>query len=165
MTGLVKRVGERLVARNARLALAESCTGGLVATRLTEEPGASRFLVASVVAYADEAKESLLGVSHGALVAHGAVSEAVAAEMLHGVRTRTGAEAAISVTGIAGPAGGTPEKPVGTVWIGASFNEDTRVQRFQFDGTRAQVRTSAAEAALTLLEQLLGSPGTEQEEE
>jgi PncC family amidohydrolase len=158
VSAAAEKVGERLVARNARLALAESCTGGLVAAQLTERPGASRFLVASIVAYANEAKESLLGVTHGALVAHGAVSEAVAVEMLQGVRARTGAEAAIAVTGIAGPGGGTPEKPVGTVWIGASFGAHTRVQRFHFDGTRAQVRIRAAEAALTLLEQVLGPP-------
>lgn len=159
MRAQVERVGEGLAARNIRLALAESCTGGLIATQLTEQPGASRFLVASIVAYSNEAKESLLGVSHGTLVAHGAVSEAVAVEMLQGVRARTGAEAAIAVTGIAGPEGGTPEKPVGTVWIGASFKGDTRVQRFHFDGTRAEVRFSAAEAALTLLERVLGPSG------
>lgn len=160
-----QRVGEHLVARNARLALAESCTGGLVATLLTEHAGASRFLAASVVAYANDAKEKLLGVDRRTLAEHGAVSEAVAVEMLKGVLGRTGAAAAIAVTGIAGPDGGTPEKPVGTVWIGASFNEETRVRRFHFAGTRAQVRTGAAEAALTLLDQLLepsGYPGGEE---
>lgn len=163
MKAKAETVGESLVTRNAHLALAESCTGGLVAAQLTEQPGASRFLVASIVAYANEAKESLLGVSRATLVTHGAVSEAVAVEMLHGVRARTGAEAAIAVTGIAGPEGGTPEKPVGTVWIAASFAEDTRVRRFHFEGTRAQVRIGAAEAALTLLEQILGPAGGEAE--
>ena len=159
MSGLVERVGDRLMARGQRLALAESCTGGMVSARLTDRPGASRFLVAGLVAYSNEAKEALLGVRRETLMAHGAVSEAVALEMLDGVRRRTGTEAAIAVTGIAGPDGGTPEKPVGTVWIGAALGSETRARLFRFDGDRAQVRESATQAALVLLSELLDPPG------
>jgi PncC family amidohydrolase len=156
MTDRVRRVSEALVARGVRLALAESCTGGLVAARLTERPGASRFLDGAVVAYADRAKETVLGVDPAALEAHGAVSEAVAREMLDGARRLTGAQAAIAITGIAGPDGGTPEKPVGTVWIGAALEGRTRVRGFRFDGDRVRVREASVDAALDMLLELLG---------
>lgn len=158
MSAVVERVGDRLIARGERLVLAESCTGGMVTARVTDRPGASRFLVAGLVAYSNEAKESLLGVRQETLIAHGAVSEAVALEMLDGARRRTGAEAAIAVTGIAGPDGGTPEKPVGTVWIGAALGAETRARLFRFDGDRAEVREAATDAALGLLSELLEPP-------
>lgn len=156
MTNRVERVSEALAARGLRLALAESCTGGLVAARLTDRPGASRFLEAAVVVYSDQAKTSLLDVAPDTLAAHGAVSEAVAREMLGGVARRTGARAAIAITGIAGPDGGTPEKPVGTVWIGAALDDRVAVRAFQLDGDRGQVRDAAVDAALELLLELLG---------
>lgn len=155
MTGLVERLGDRLVRRGLRLAVAESCTGGLVAARLTDPPGASRFLEAGLVTYSDEAKESILGVTREMLATHGAVSEAVAREMLQGVRDRTGAEAAIAITGIAGPTGGTAEKPVGTVWIGAAVEAAVEVRRFHFDGDRTAIREAAGRTALELLGALL----------
>jgi nicotinamide-nucleotide amidase len=107
-----------LTERGQTLALAESCTGGFLANRITNVPGASAVLLAGLVTYSNEAKQQLLGVSVDSLKAHGAVSEAVAREMIEGARRRTGADYALSVTGIAGPSGGTPEKPVGTVFIG-----------------------------------------------
>jgi nicotinamide-nucleotide amidase len=107
-----------LTERQQTLALAESCTGGFIANRITNVPGASAVLLAGLVTYNNEAKQQLLGVSVDTLNAHGAVSEVVAREMVEGARRRTGADYAISVTGIAGPSGGTPEKPVGTVFIG-----------------------------------------------
>jgi nicotinamide-nucleotide amidase len=127
----------------------------MVAARLTDRPGSSRFLEAGLVTYSDAAKESLLGVERAALEAHGAVSEAVARAMLDGARRVTGAEVAIAITGIAGPEGGTPEKPVGTVWIGAAVDAAERVQRFHFDGDRTAVRHASADAALGMLEALL----------
>lgn len=155
MSAYAERVGEALAGRGTRLAVAESCTGGMVSARLTDRPGASRFLVAGLTVYSNDAKVSLLGVSPETLAAHGAVSEAVAREMLEGARRRTGAGAAIAVTGIAGPEGATPEKPVGTVWIGAALDQQSRVRRFRFDGDRATIREAATDAALALLSELL----------
>jgi nicotinamide-nucleotide amidase len=116
-----------LTERKQTLALAESCTGGFIANRITNVPGASAVLLAGLVTYSNEAKEQLLGVSAATLKGHGAVSEAVARELVDGARRRTGADYAISVTGIAGPTGGTPEKPVGTVYIGLATPTETCV--------------------------------------
>ncbi|MDX1673997.1 MAG: CinA family protein [Longimicrobiales bacterium] len=151
----VAEVSEALTAAGLRLALAESCTGGLVAARLTDRPGASRFLEAGLVTYSNAAKQSLLGVRSETLAAHGAVSEPVVREMLRGARERTGADAAIAITGVAGPEGGTPEKPVGTVWIGAGVGPLERVRGYRFDGDRAGIRAASADAALELLHELL----------
>lgn len=150
-------VSDALADRGLRLVLAESCTGGLLAARFTDRPGASRFFEAGLVTYSNAAKQSVLGVSPETLVAHGAVSGEVAREMLDGARSRTGADATVAITGIAGPGGGTPDKPVGTVWIGAAVDETVRVQRFHFDGDRAQVRASSVDAALDLLHSLLAA--------
>ena len=155
----VGSVSEALARLGLRLALAESCTGGLVAARLTDRPGASRFLEAGLVTYSNTAKRELLGVRPDTLAAHGAVSEAVAREMLEGARSRTGAEAAIAITGIAGPEGGTPDKPVGTVWVGAAVHDAVRVRRYGFDGDRAAVREASADAALDMLAALLEEAG------
>ncbi|MFW6206259.1 MAG: CinA family protein [Gemmatimonadota bacterium] len=151
----VADVSEALARAGLRLAVAESCTGGLLAEWLTARPGASRYFEAGLVTYSNRAKASLLNVDPGTLAAEGAVSEAVALEMLAGARTRTGAQAAVAITGIAGPGGGTAEKPVGTVWIASGVGPETRVRRYRFDGDRASVRTAAADAALDLLWQLL----------
>jgi nicotinamide-nucleotide amidase len=107
-----------LIERKQKLAIAESCTGGLISNRITNVPGASAVLLAGMVTYSNEAKENFLAVSADSLKMHGAVSEVVAREMAQGARVRTGADYALSVTGIAGPSGGTDEKPVGTVYIG-----------------------------------------------
>lgn len=152
---LAVAVGRELVRRRLTLALAESCTGGLVAKRLTDPAGASAFLLAGVVAYADAAKEALLGVRRSTLEMHGAVSAETALEMVEGARRATGADAALSITGIAGPGGGTPEKPVGTVWIGAAVDERVETRLFRFGGDRTEIRERAAQAALALLRELL----------
>jgi len=117
----------RLTERKQTLALAESCTGGFIANRITNVPGASAVLLAGLVTYSNAAKQTFLGVKAETLAAHGAVSETVAREMAEGCRARTGADFAIGVTGIAGPGGGTPEKPVGTVFIALASAAGTKV--------------------------------------
>ncbi len=144
-------VGERLRAAGATLATAESCSGGLIAHRITNVAGASAYFLGGVVSYSNGAKVSMLGVSQASLNAHGAVSEAVAREMAEGARTRFGAAYAVACTGIAGPAGGTPEKPVGLVYVGASGPRGTKVVRCQFDGDRESIKRQTADQALRLV--------------
>jgi nicotinamide-nucleotide amidase len=144
-------VGEALAARGLRLACAESCTGGLVTSRLTDVSGSSRYVGASIVAYANEAKTSLLGVPAEVIEAHGAVSEPVARAMAEGIRARTGADLGLGVTGIAGPSGGTPEKPVGTVAIALASSDGTAARTFRFFGDRELVKFQASQAALDLV--------------
>jgi nicotinamide-nucleotide amidase len=138
-----------------RLAVGESCTGGLVAARLTAVPGASDVFVGGVVAYADGVKTELLDVPTATLEAHGAVSEAAVRAMAEGAQRRFAAHAAIAVTGIAGPGGGSPEKPVGTVWLAARVDDVTRVVKRVFPGDRGEIRARAAQAALDLLRRTL----------
>ena len=152
---LVDAVARELTARSLTLALAESCTGGLIAKRLTDRPGASDYLLACIVAYANEAKVKFLGVDPATLAAHGAVSEEVAREMVEGALRTAGADAALAVTGVAGPGGGTPAKPVGTVWIAAALGERRRVRRFRFGGDREEIRDRSAQAALAMLYAML----------
>jgi nicotinamide-nucleotide amidase len=141
--------------RGQRLAVGESCTGGLVAARITAVPGASEVFAGGVVAYADGVKRDLLGVSAATLEAHGAVSEETVRAMAEGVQRRFDAGATIAVTGIAGPTGGTPEKPVGTVWLAARFGTDTHAVKRVFPGDRGEIRARAAQAALDLLRRML----------
>jgi nicotinamide-nucleotide amidase len=152
---LAELVGQRLAARAWTIAVAESCTGGLLMTRLTDAAGASAWANAGMVTYSNEAKTNLLGVEPGLIDAHGAVSEEVAVAMLDGVVSRSGSVAALSITGIAGPSGGTPEKPVGTVWIGARLGSRQVVRRHAFPGTREEVRSRSAQAALSAMLELL----------
>ncbi len=131
-------VHKTLVERGLTLATAESCTGGNIARLLTAQTGASAYFKGGVVAYSNEVKESVLGVKHETLEAHGAVSEETVREMVEGVRTRLGADLAIATTGIAGPDGGTPEKPVGTVWIAVADATHTEAKLLQFGANRRQ---------------------------
>ncbi len=157
--GLESVVGEALVQRGLTIATAESCTGGLLAKRLTDVPGSSRYFERGFVTYSNASKVALLGVTEGTLQAHGAVSVAVAEEMAAGARQRAGAGVGVSITGIAGPDGGTPQKPVGTVFIGVSVAAGTEVRGFQFLGTRAAIRERSAQTALDLVRrQLAGLP-------
>jgi competence/damage-inducible protein CinA-like protein len=142
-------------ARGLSLATAESCTGGLVAARLTSVPGSSDAFVGGVVAYSNELKVEGLGVDPMLVERHGAVSSEVAAAMASGVRTRIGADVAVAVTGVAGPGGGTPEKPVGLVFLHAATPEGERGLRFDFPGDRESIRSRAAVAALHLVRRLL----------
>jgi nicotinamide-nucleotide amidase len=148
-------VGDLLVARGYTIALAESCTGGAIASRLTDVPGSSRYLEQGVVAYSNAAKVSLLGVAPSLLAEHGAVSEPVGRAMAEGIRERAGVDVAIGVTGIAGPGGGTPDKPVGTVVIAATVRGAWRVGTFRFGGEREQVKFQASQAALDAVRRLL----------
>jgi nicotinamide-nucleotide amidase len=159
VSALVARVSEELSARGLRLGIAESCTGGLLAERLTARAGASRFLVAGLVTYSDEAKVRLLGVGSDTLAAHGAVSEPVVREMLDGVRRTTGAEAGAAITGVAGPGGGSPEKPVGSVWVAAAVEGAAAARLFRFAGDRERVRRESVRAALEMLDRLLTRAG------
>ncbi len=144
-----------------KLATAESCTGGLVGARLTEVPGASEVFLGAVVAYANEIKQALLGVSSETLSRHGAVSAECALEMARGARQALGADAALSVTGIAGPDGGSAEKPVGLVFFCAASDKETLAQEIRFSGDRDQIRRYATVAALHLMRRLLESDGFE----
>jgi nicotinamide-nucleotide amidase len=144
--------------RGARLAVAESCTGGLLGERLTAVPGSSRVFLGGVVAYHNDVKLGLLGVSGDAIATYGAVSEVVARAMAAGAARSLGADAAVAVTGIAGPDGGTAEKPVGTVWIAAQWQGESRAFQYLFPGERDVVRRRAAQAALDALRRLLGGP-------
>lgn len=146
---------ERLERRGARLAVAESCTGGLLGERITAVPGASRTFVGGVVAYADGVKAAELGVPQTLIEQHGAVSEPVVRAMAEGVARRFGAAASLAVTGIAGPTGGTPEKPVGTVWLAACLDGRCEAALRRFPGDREDVRRRSAQAALDLMRHLL----------
>jgi PncC family amidohydrolase len=144
-------VGKLLERRAWHLAVAESCTGGLIAHTLTNVSGSSAYFLGGMTTYANEAKQRLLGVRRETLEQHGAVSQETVLEMAGGVRQAFGAEVGLSVSGIAGPSGGTPEKPIGTVWIGLSAGDYLRAQHFHFQGDRLQVKRQAAQKALELL--------------
>jgi nicotinamide-nucleotide amidase len=141
-------VGRALGERGLTLGLAESCTGGLVGHRLTEVPGSSAWLRGGVVAYADDAKQRVLGVREETLRMHGAVSEETAGEMAEGARRTFGSDIGVAVTGIAGPTGGTPEKPVGTVCFGLARAAGTVMHRYPLWGTRDWVKLLASQIAL-----------------
>jgi len=144
-----------LAERKQTLALAESCTGGHIANRITNVPGASAVLLAGLVTYSNAAKEEFLGVSAGSLARHGAVSEPVAREMAEGARRQTEADYALSVTGVAGPSGGTPEKPVGTVFIGLATPAGIAVERNSNPFDRETFKQVTANQALDLLRRTL----------
>ena len=150
-------VGRLLVQRRWSLAVAESCTGGLVSDRLTNVPGSSRYLRGSVVAYHNEIKRQPLGVSDATLARFGAVSAQTAGELAEGVRRLTNADVGLAITGIAGPTGGTKQKPVGLVFLGLSDRRRTLTQRGQFFGDRMAIKAQAAQAALDWLRRILTS--------
>lgn len=148
-------VGELLIARGWHVALGESCTGGLTTSRLTDVPGSSAYVDRGVVAYSNEAKVDLLDVSPALIAEHGAVSEEVAAAMAQGARKQAGAEVGIGITGIAGPTGGTEQKPVGTVCIAVAAGGVERVRTFRFVGGREMVKTFASFSALDMLRRVM----------
>jgi len=153
---LAKRLGARLLMKGERLATAESCTGGWIAKVLTDIAGSSDWFDCAIVSYSNEAKKHFLKVPDGVLLDHGAVSENTVIAMQQGIFLQTRASAGISVSGIAGPGGGSDEKPVGTVWIAVSLREQmVHTQKFLFEGDRNQVRLQAVEAALKALLELI----------
>jgi PncC family amidohydrolase len=146
------QVGKLLYERGLKLVLAESCTGGLLGSHITDVPGSSEYFLGGVVAYAYEAKVACLGVSWDTLNTKGAVSRETVLEMAHGVRALMKADIAVAVSGIAGPGGGTPEKPVGTTWIGLVTAKAELAQLFHFSAEdREKNKVLAVDAALQLL--------------
>ena len=155
LKALAEQVATAAQQRRLMLVTAESCTGGWIAKALTDLPGSSAWFDAGVVTYSYEAKQALLGVNPRTLERTGAVSEETALEMVSGALSRFGAGMAVAVTGIAGPSGGTPDKPVGTVWIGWKRRGGyARAEVFHFDGDREQVRRQTVETALEGLARL-----------
>lgn len=152
---LEETVVELLKEKGKTVTTAESCTGGLVAGRLLNVPGASSVYMEGYITYSNEAKEKLLGVSHSTLEQYGAVSKETACEMAEGAAKAAGADLAISVTGIAGPDGGTKEKPVGLVYVGCYADGEARAYEFHFTGNRAKNRESTVAKALTILREAL----------
>lgn len=148
---LEEKIVRELEKRGYTISTAESCTGGLLAGRILNVSGASNVYNEGHITYSNEAKERLLGVSHITLQAYGAVSEQTAREMALGVAKAAKAEIGLSTTGIAGPGGGTPEKPVGLVYIGCAVNGEETVKECRFSGNREENRNAAVEEALQLL--------------
>ena len=146
-------VGDALVIKGQTVATAESCTGGAVGAALTSVPGSSRYFVGGIQAYANTIKTQLLGVDEAALVVHGAVSEVVAKAMASGARKRLGTNWAVATTGVAGPDGGSTEKPVGTVWIAVAGPDGCRAERFQMGKDRGRNIQKSVQAALNMLRQ------------
>ncbi len=153
--GLEAVVGRLLVERKLTISVAESCTGGLLSHRLTNVPGSSRYFERAVIVYSNQAKQELLGVPEALLRAHGAVSGPVAEAMASGVCRLGGSACGLAVTGIAGPDGGTPDKPVGTVFVAAASPAGLEVKRFRFSGGREAVKWQSSQAALDMLRRAL----------
>lgn len=155
LESLPELVAQLLKQKGLTLATAESCTGGAIASKITAMAGASDYYLGGVVSYSNEVKEKCLGVQHATLETHGAVSEETAAEMVRGVKERLGADIAVATTGIAGPGGGSPEKPVGTVCFGLAYKDQVLTQKVKLPGRRAQVIERACnEAYAWIIKQL-----------
>jgi PncC family amidohydrolase len=151
LTALAARLGERCTLHHITVATVESCTGGLVGHVITEVPGSSAYYLGGFVTYSDDQKRASVGVGEDILASHGAVSAQVAMAMAGGGRERTGANLAVSVTGIAGPDGGTPQKPVGLTYIAVADGDGATVRRFTWSGDRAENKRRSAAAAIELL--------------
>ncbi len=148
-------VGMRLVMKEKTVAVAESCTGGLLSERLTRTPGSSNFFLGGAVCYSNELKTKMAGVPQTLIEENGAVSKPVAQALAEGIRKRTGASLGVGITGIAGPGGGTPEKPVGLVYIALADEQGTELREFRFPGNRDRIRQWAAQAALEMIRRRL----------
>ncbi len=151
----MRKLADILVEKGWRIATAESCTGGLLGSRITDVPGASRYYLGGVIAYDNRVKEKILGVRRETLEKYGAVSEKCAGEMAEGVARLMGANVAIATTGIAGPSGGTEEKPIGTVFIAYYILGKTHVERKRFHGSRVEIKEKIVERAISQLWGLL----------
>jgi len=152
-------VGRQLIGKGWTLAVAESCTGGIISHRITRVAGSSAYFKSGAVTYSNESKVRFLGVEGSTLERHGAVSRETALEMAEGIRREAGADIGLSSTGIAGPTGGTPEKPVGTVWVGVVYREWGEARRFQLRGDRERIILGASQAALNYLRTTLLQDG------
>jgi nicotinamide-nucleotide amidase len=148
-------VGEMLRDRKMTIAVAESCSGGLLASRLTDVPGSSDYVERAIVCYSNRSKVELVDVPESLIATHGAVSEPVAQAMAEGVRRRAGTTVGVGITGVAGPGGGSPEKPVGTVAIAVTAGDYLRVRTFQFFGGREMVKFQSTQAAMNMLRLIL----------
>lgn len=148
---LATQCGEQLRSLAKTLAVAESCTGGLIGHLLTEVPGSSDYFIGGLISYSNQVKSEQLGVAQATLEAHGAVSVQTAEAMAAGVRQLLRTDYGLAVTGIAGPSGGSAQKPVGLTWIGLSAASGRVAERYRFEGDRSQVKAQAAAAALNLL--------------
>lgn len=157
-SNLAQNLVKLLIRQNRTLATAESCTGGLIAKLITDVSGSSAIFIGGVVSYSNVMKKKWLAVQEKTLAECGAVSAETVREMLHGIQQATDSELAIAVSGVAGPTGGSPEKPVGTVFIGWQIQNQITVERFWFSGDRAAVRNQAAEMALIRLQTLIELP-------
>lgn len=158
MDRLIRDIAAALLAQRWTLATAESCTGGLIGAAITDLPGSSAWYLGGVVAYSNALKMKWLYVPLETITTHGAVSSQTAQAMAQGACAATGANCALAITGIAGPAGGTPEKPVGLVYVGTATPTAGNVQEYHFPGTRPEIRAAAAKAACQQLAALLQSP-------
>jgi PncC family amidohydrolase len=147
----IEIIGEIFRDKQLTLAVAESCTGGLIGSAVTAVSGSSDYFLGGVIAYSNRIKIEQLNVAEDALKLYGAVSDVIACQMADGVRKSFGADVAVSVTGIAGPDGGTDEKPVGTVFVGLATGKNTASTRFQFSGDRISVRQQTVAAAIEML--------------
>ena len=150
-----KRIGKMLKERELKIAVAESCTGGLISSRITDISGASDYFEAGITTYSNESKIRLLNIPEDIVDRYGAVSEETAKSMAEGVKKTVHADIGVSVTGIAGPTGGTEGKPVGTVFIGLATKQATYVRKFFFDGNRLEIRRKTSDAALMLVAEYL----------
>ncbi len=153
--GFETEVGKRLADRGLTLAAAESCTGGLLSHRITMVPGSSRYFLGSCVTYSNGAKAAVLGIDPDLIARHGAVSEPVAAAMAGGARRVFGADLAVGITGVAGPGGGSPSKPVGHVCIAVETPDGAAVRAYRFFGDRLNIKEQSCRAALNMLREWL----------
>jgi PncC family amidohydrolase len=154
---IAQKLGELLRARKITLAVAESFTGGLVSSMITDAPGSSEYFIAGVVTYGNDSKTSLLGVKESTMIKYGAVSDEVAREMATGVKEIAGADMGVSTTGIAGPSGGTDEKPIGLTYIGLAYGDDMFVEKMVLPGSREEIKRAAAIQALDMVLHVIDS--------
>ncbi len=154
---MIEKLGELLIKKNYRISVAESCTGGRIGDLITDIPGASRYFMGGIIAYSNEAKMKILNVKSKTIEKYGAVSEECAREMLMGVSSIFKTEVAIATTGIAGPTGGTKEKPVGLVYIGIKVDDFIDIKRYVFEGSRVEIKRKIAEKAIEDLVEILNT--------
>lgn len=152
---IARKVGNMLLERRLSLSVCESCTGGMLGAVITSMPGSSRYFAGGVIAYSDAVKKNVVGVKRSTLERYGAVSALTAREMALGVRSKLKTDIGVSITGIAGPDGGTAKKPVGLVYIAVAYGKRMWVERFVFSGGRQKVRRSSAKKALDMIKEVL----------